>query len=1802
MKHVLKLWTLALCCAAALTAQVNLSATASPATATPGSTVVTLTGSSFPSGTINAAEITVNLSPDPSAVGSPSAAVIASTIQTVVGSTRRVTFLVPATLVVPVATQYRVSLAGVNFSSTNFSTLTLNPVPGILSSTPSTVAPGGVAAALVRTQNGNFVQDAASLSFGAGVSSGRLPLGAEAPQPLFGAAAAPIVVDANTLLTLVRVDPGANTGPRTLTLTQGSQSFTRPDALAVAAGPLQNLTTAVLSLTSPVSPESGTPGSTSFSLAVTGLPASNLAAGQIRLFFEPVAASSSPRFTLSAATISGESNGVRTVGFVVPNTFSFSALTDYSITVYASTSNFGQVSSGLTYLSQNRALIRLGPPPAPAATLSSLAPSSGAQGQSFTLNVNGSNTNFSSATQITLGAGISVGNAAPGQFGPVTVISPTAISAQIRIDAGAAVGLRNLDVRTGSQALSLRNAFTVNPGAFLLSLGPPQPSIIRPGQSVSVVASNFPNGDLGLNQLMVTLAPVRAGAAPARNILATSISALTAGARTVTFTFPPDIVTQSPEFFNISISGQIPNGASFATANPVQVTLQPPARLLSVTPNSGQAGASVSVSIAGLSTNFSANQTQINAGAGISVSNINVQSATLLTATFAIAANASAGPRMLSVTSAGETLVLNNAFSVSGPPEPLTLSSTTSPSTARTGATVSFTALNFPAGPVNPNQWTITLEPASGGNSVNLTPSGIQENATGQRTIFFQIPISLNPTQPTAYLVGLRGINASGAAFTSSNKAAISIEPAAAAPLLSSITPSSGQQGQSLSVTIDVANVSLSTVPQISFGPGITVSNLSLVSPTRVTGNLVISATASQGLRETILTVGNQSFAGRLFSVVAAPAAAPATLTSIEPPIGPSGTSLSVTITGQNTSFTAQSVVSLGPGISPGPITVQSPTQLTTTLNIAADAPPGSRILRVTSGSQIASLPNAFSVVGPQITLISPVDKSFVNTSSITVQGRVNDPGASIAVNGVAAPNNGGSFTVAIPLSEGNNTVTAVATTTGGATSSTSALVNLDTTPPRVAVLSPTDLDETTEESISVAGNVNDIVVGTVNDIQAQVTVNGVAAQVNNRSFVATNIPLQPGINTLSVVARDRVGNAFTASVKVNRVVAPLLRISVISGNNQTARINSQLPQPVVVKLTDGLGIPKPNTPVFFRIVGNNGRVGGALAAEVRTDGQGMAQSLWTIGSRSGAGTNRLEVGATGVTAPGLFTATGLPSAAARIVVDSGLNQTGAVGQRLPLPFVAIVIDEGNNRLGGVPVTMQVRNGGGKIDGRDSLTVNSDPDGRVAQTLTLGPQEGNENNEVIVTFVGNTANPAIFTATGRTPRRVEDTRVSGIVLNNANQPIHGVTVKLLRLNQGSSSNLPQQIGPISLSNEQGYFEIAGAPIGVFKLLADGSTVTGINKYPTLELDITTVAGQNNTLGAPIYLPTLDTKNQLCVDESTGGTLSLPEVPGFMLRVSASSATFPGGSKKGCISVTPVNIDKIPMAPGFGQQPRFVVTIQPLGTTFNPPAALSIPNVDGVSPGSIVEMYSYDHDLASFVSLGNGQVSKDGLVLQSLPGVGVLKAGWHCGGLAAFVGQLAKCPECQKCTSTIWGVCVSDEAANGSGCQDACHKCLNGCCNPDLKSLVAEVLFHEPSGSYGTRFTVQIAPQYCNIANQVSFLEDVLPGSTNCGPFRDNVQQRPILIGPGNVYGDNIVEPLPRLNLGQTCRSDALQRLWIASVACGDSKKVLLFEQTIEVEYFRIDIAKYRLRTKYLNANVCYIIDTFSDKYTRELCP
>jgi len=402
------------------------------------------------------------------------------------------------------------------------------------------------------------------------------------------------------------------------------------------------------------------------------------------------------------------------------------------------------------------------------------------------------------------------------------------------------------------------------------------------------------------------------------------------------------------------------------------------------------------------------------------------------------------------------------------------------------------------------------------------------------------------------------------------------------------------------------------------------------------------------------------------------------------------------------------------------------------------------------------------------------------------------------------------------------------------------------------------------------------------------------------------------------------------------------------------------------------------------------------------------------------------------------------------IVVDSGDAQYGAVGARLSRPLVAIVIDSGKNRLAGVPVTFSVLKGGGSFDGAQQVTVSTDSDGRAWATPALG--DGATNT--FQASVDGVTNGAAFQSFGKVAGDPDQTSITGVILDNTDLAVPGVSLRI----EGTSL--------VAQSNDQGQFVIQHAPVGYVKLIVDGSTSRRPGTWPTLEYAIYTISGASNNLEMPIHILPLDVRRGLFVDETSGGTLTLPELPGFSLTIKPGSATFPGGGRTGIVSVTLVHADKVPMAPGFGQQPRFIVTIQPPGVHFDPPAPMTFPNVEGLAPGQVTEMYSFDHDLGQFVSIGTASVSADGLLIRSDPGVGIIKGGWHCGSDPSAQGTAADCPTCQVCNNKQ---CMDETGHNrrSTGVDDYC-------CSGKAYSLTSDCCGNPPGSTtgqlVGKRFT------------------------------------------------------------------------------------------------------------------------------------
>jgi hypothetical protein len=176
----------------------------------------------------------------------------------------------------------------------------------------------------------------------------------------------------------------------------------------------------------------------------------------------------------------------------------------------------------------------------------------------------------------------------------------------------------------------------------------------------------------------------------------------------------------------------------------------------------------------------------------------------------------------------------------------------------------------------------------------------------------------------------------------------------------------------------------------------------------------------------------------------------------------------------------------------------------------------------------------------------------------------------------------------------------------------------------------------------------------------------------------------------------------------------------VVSGDKQTGPTNAELPNPLVVRVTDVDGHPVKGQIVNFRVTAGEGSM---FAGAGATNADGIVQDRWTLGPAAGQQTAEARAvdNATGAAIVfATFTATAEdtttpppppPPVFGTFRVVSGDGQSAMVGTHLPNPVVFMVLDQRDQPLAGFTFTLRslqcsVSNGFycGSIGGDDQLT------------------------------------------------------------------------------------------------------------------------------------------------------------------------------------------------------------------------------------------------------------------------------------------------------------------------------------------------------------------------------------------------------------------------------------------------------------------------------------------------------------------
>jgi hypothetical protein len=276
------------------------------------------------------------------------------------------------------------------------------------------------------------------------------------------------------------------------------------------------------------------------------------------------------------------------------------------------------------------------------------------------------------------------------------------------------------------------------------------------------------------------------------------------------------------------------------TSTPVTFTVNagtPIPTLTSVSPASGTQSAVVNVTLTG--TNFVAGATVAVSGSLVTVTGVSLTSSTQITATLNIAAGAALGARNVSVTTTGGTSS-PVTFTVNAGTLVPTLTSV-SPASGTQGSTVNvtLTGTNFAVGAT------------VGGSSNDLTISKVVVVSATQITATLTLA-STAITGGHNIFVTTSGGNSNVQAFTINASAA-------AAPVLTSISPNRGGLGATVNVTLTGKNFVAGATVGIS-GAGVTVSNVKVVGGTQITAAVTIAFGAARGVRQaSVTTTGGTS-------------------------------------------------------------------------------------------------------------------------------------------------------------------------------------------------------------------------------------------------------------------------------------------------------------------------------------------------------------------------------------------------------------------------------------------------------------------------------------------------------------------------------------------------------------------------------------------------------------------------------------------------------------------------------------------------------------------------------------------------------------------------------------------------------------------------------------------------------------------------------------------------------------------------------------------------------------------------------
>jgi RHS repeat-associated protein len=228
-----------------------------------------------------------------------------------------------------------------------------------------------------------------------------------------------------------------------------------------------------------------------------------------------------------------------------------------------------------------------------------------------------------------------------------------------------------------------------------------------------------------------------------------------------------------------------------------------------------------------------------------------------------------------------------------------------------------------------------------------------------------------------------------------------------------------------------------------------------------------------------------------------------------------------------------------------------------------------------------------------------------------------------------------------------------------------------------------------------------------------------------------------------------------------------------------------------------------------------------------------------------------------------------------------------------------------------------------------------------------------------------------------------ETTLTGRVLSTEKEPIMGATASL--------------DGRTATTDAAGVFLLSGVTAGANRpLMIDGRTASSPNRtYPVINEPATVIANQANVVPFTFFLPPIDIQADVPVIPNQNTVATNERVPGLSMTIPAGvTLRNRDNTPVTRVSITPLAIDRTPAPLPSNVATNMVYTSQPGGAVANGPMPVIYPNMGGASPGTVIDLYAFNHDTVQWYVYGQGKVSPDGRTITPNPGVGLRDFSWH----------------------------------------------------------------------------------------------------------------------------------------------------------------------------------------------------------------